>query len=134
MTINSEEFNPQTLDNHIIAKAIEDAAYKQRLLNNPKAVVEEELGSDLPEDVTVQVLQQSAKHLYLLLPIDIDELVREGLITQQELEAVAGGRLRITLPGRVKGKSEFFQSVTGNIATVASLVSTLYSAIRSRKG
>jgi len=91
MTNNSEALNPQQFQDRVIAKAMEDPAYKQRLLSNPKAVLEEELGEKLPADLTVQVLQQSPKQLYLLLPIDIDELVRDGVISESELEAVAGG-------------------------------------------
>jgi hypothetical protein len=93
MTTNSQALNPESLQDHIIAKAIEDPAYKQRLLSNTRAVLAEELGTELPEDVSVQVLQQSSKHLYLVLPIDIDELVRDGIISQSELESVAGASL-----------------------------------------
>ncbi|MBD2387096.1 NHLP leader peptide family RiPP precursor [Cylindrospermum sp. FACHB-282] len=91
MTTNSEELTPQTLEERIIAKAIEDPAYKQRLLSDAKAVLQEELDASLPDDLTVQVLQQSPKHLYLLLPIDIDKLVRNGSLSEAELDAVAGG-------------------------------------------
>ncbi|MBD2387093.1 NHLP leader peptide family RiPP precursor [Cylindrospermum sp. FACHB-282] len=93
MTTNSEELTPQTLEERIIAKAIEDPAYKQRLLSDAKAVLQEELDASLPDDLTVQVLQQSPKHLYLLLPMDIDELVRNSTLFEAELEAVAGGSL-----------------------------------------
>ncbi|WP_199328142.1 NHLP leader peptide family RiPP precursor [Cylindrospermum sp. FACHB-282] len=92
-----EELNSQTLEEKIIAKAIEDPAYKQRLLSDAKAVLQEELGASLPDDLTVQVLQQSPKHLYLLLPTDIDELVRNGTLSETELEAVAGGSLLTVL-------------------------------------
>ncbi|MBD2299667.1 NHLP leader peptide family natural product precursor [Nostoc sp. FACHB-87] len=135
MTINSEEFTPSTLEERIIAKAIEDPAYKQRLLNDAKAVVEEELGEKLSDDVTIQVLQQSANHLYLVLPTDLDQLVREGIITQEELEAVAGGlRIRITKPGNVKSKSELLQSVSGISATISSVIGSIYYNVKSRKG
>ncbi|UKO95909.1 NHLP leader peptide family RiPP precursor [Nostoc sp. UHCC 0870] len=93
MSTNSEALNPQQVQERIIAKAMEDSIYKQRLLNDPKAVLEEELGEKLPADLTIQVLQQSSKNLYLLLPIDIDELVRDGMLSESELEAVAGGFL-----------------------------------------
>ncbi|MBD2207949.1 NHLP leader peptide family natural product precursor [Calothrix sp. FACHB-1219] len=93
MTTNSEPLTPESLQEHIIAKAMEDPAYKQRLLSNAKEVLEEELGVELPEGLSIEVLQQSSKQLYLVLPIDIDELVRDGIISQSELEAVAGGRI-----------------------------------------
>ncbi|ODH02065.1 hypothetical protein A4S05_02675 [Nostoc sp. KVJ20] len=93
MTQNSEGITPITLEERIIAKAMEDPAYKQRLLNDAKAVVEEELGEKLDEDITIQVLQQNAKHLYLVLPLNIDDLIHDGMISQEELEAVAGGKV-----------------------------------------
>ncbi|MBD2387095.1 NHLP leader peptide family RiPP precursor [Cylindrospermum sp. FACHB-282] len=99
MTTNSEELTPQTLEERIIAKAIEDPAYKQRLLSDAKAVLQEELGASLSDDLTVQVLQQSPKHLYLLLPMDIDELVRNGTLSETELEAVAGGSVFLSALG-----------------------------------
>ncbi|UKO95907.1 NHLP leader peptide family RiPP precursor [Nostoc sp. UHCC 0870] len=93
MTTNSEPLTPESLQEHIIAKAMEDPAYKQRLLSDTRAVLAEELGAELPEDVSVEVLQQTSKQLYLVLPIDIDELVRDGIISQSELEAVAGASI-----------------------------------------
>lgn len=91
MTINSEGFNTETLEDRMIAKAIENAAYKQRLLSNAKEVLEEELDAELPEDLSVEVLQQTPKQLYLVLPIDIDELLRDGILSHEELETIAGG-------------------------------------------
>jgi hypothetical protein len=93
MATNSEPLTPESLQEHIIAKAIEDPSYKQRLLSDTRAVLAEELGTELPEDVSVEVLQQSSKQLYLVLPVDIDELVHEGIISQSELEAVAGASI-----------------------------------------
>ncbi|MHC5728584.1 MAG: NHLP leader peptide family RiPP precursor [Nostoc sp.] len=89
MTTNS--FNAQEFENRIIDKAQADATYKQRLLSNPRAVFEEEIGQKLPADVEIQVLQQSIKKLYLLLPLQLDELARSQALSEEQLEAVAGG-------------------------------------------
>ncbi|MCF4965706.1 NHLP leader peptide family RiPP precursor [Nostoc sp. CMAA1605] len=93
MATNSKPSTPESWQDHIIAKAIEDPAYKQRLLSDAKAVLAEELGTELPEDLSIEVLQQSSKQLYLVLPVDIDELVHDGIISQSELEAVAGASI-----------------------------------------
>ncbi|MBD2299668.1 NHLP leader peptide family natural product precursor [Nostoc sp. FACHB-87] len=137
MTTNSEEFNPTTLEDRIIAKAMEDSAYKQRLLSDAKAVVEEELGEKLGDDVTIQVLQQSANHLYLVLPIDIDQLVREGIISQEELEAVAGGGVvsrlsaKISIhPGNVNGQTRNFKNIE---ASLKSAVAALTLGVLSQR-
>ncbi|MCF4965708.1 NHLP leader peptide family RiPP precursor [Nostoc sp. CMAA1605] len=114
MSTNSEALNPQQIQERVIAKAMEDSIYKQRLLNDPKAVLEEELGEKLPADLTIQVLQQSPKNLYLLLPIDIDELVRDGMLSESELEAVAGGFIiTIATPYAVKQSPKISKAIKG---------------------
>ena len=91
MTTNSQSFNPQEIEKRIIDKAQADATYRQRLLSNAKAVFEEELGQKLPGDLEIHALQQSMKKLYLLLPVQLDELARTQNLSEQQLEAVAGG-------------------------------------------
>ncbi|MBD2299664.1 NHLP leader peptide family natural product precursor [Nostoc sp. FACHB-87] len=86
MSSNHQEFDVEEFKNSLIAKAIEDPAYKERLLSDAKAVVEKELGTNLPSGVTIEVVQQSSNQLYLLLPPEIDEN-----ISDEELEAVTGG-------------------------------------------
>jgi hypothetical protein len=118
MSTSSEALNPQQIQERIIAKAIEDSTYKQRLLNDPKAVLEEELGEKLPADLKIQVLQQSPKNLYLLLPIDIDELVRDGMLSESELESVAGGwvftvAVGVASPYAVKQSPKISKAVKG---------------------
>ncbi len=91
MTTSSQAFKPQEFEKRIIDKAQADATYKQRLLSTPKAVFEEELGQKLPADLEVETLQQSKKKLYLLLPAQLDEVARSQVLSEEELEAVAGG-------------------------------------------
>ncbi|MEH1875143.1 NHLP leader peptide family RiPP precursor [Nostoc sp.] len=93
MTTNSQSFNPEELKKQIIDKAQADATYKQRLLSNAKAVFEEKIGEKLAADLEIQALQQSMKKIYLLLPIELDELVRSQVLSEEQLEAVAGGEL-----------------------------------------
>jgi hypothetical protein len=51
----------------VIAKAWADDAFKQRLLNDPAAVLKEE-GVEIPEGVEVRVVENTDKIFYLLLP------------------------------------------------------------------
>ncbi|MEH2323613.1 MAG: NHLP leader peptide family RiPP precursor [Nostoc sp.] len=97
MTTNSQASKPEDFQKRIIDKAQADATYKQRLLSNPKAVFEEELGQKLPADLEIQVLQQGMKKLYLLLPIELDELASSQVLSEEQLEAVAGGGIISTI-------------------------------------
>jgi hypothetical protein len=48
------------------------------------------MGSRLPEDVQVSVVEESAQTIYLVLPVRSAEL-QTGELSDQELEVVAGG-------------------------------------------
>jgi hypothetical protein len=53
----------------LIAKAWEDEAFKQELLSNPKAAIEEALGVSLPEGIEVYVHEQTPTAVHLVLPM-----------------------------------------------------------------
>ncbi|SHH98089.1 NHLP leader peptide family RiPP precursor [Desulfosporosinus lacus] len=81
----------QEFHNELIVKALKDESFRQELLANPKAVVEQEMGklkegSKLPAGLEVKVIQQPANALYLVLPTMPEELSDEAL------DNVAGGR------------------------------------------
>jgi hypothetical protein len=82
--------NLENLENKIITKARENPQFKQQLLTNPKQVFEQELGQQLPNDIEVEVLQQTPHKLYIVLPMSIDELA-QAYLSEEELEAVSGG-------------------------------------------
>ncbi|HEY9619986.1 MAG TPA: NHLP leader peptide family RiPP precursor [Crinalium sp.] len=51
----------------VLIKAMEDPAYKIRLFQEPKAVLKEE-GMTIPDAVHLTVLENSAEHLYIVIP------------------------------------------------------------------
>ena len=73
----------------IVTKALKDPAFRKRLVKDPKAVIEQELGIHFPEGVSVQVHENSAKVVHLVLP-GAEVAVQQGL-SDQDLAAVAGG-------------------------------------------
>jgi hypothetical protein len=86
--------NRHDLEAQIITKARQDETYRQRLLADPKAVYSEELaklqpGATLPATVSIQVVEETATTLYLVLPSNPD--TTQGVLTEEELEAIAGG-------------------------------------------
>ena len=52
----------------IVSRAWKDPEYKSRLLDDPKGVLAEELGTDIPAHVEVHALEERPDVRYLVLP------------------------------------------------------------------
>lgn len=71
----------------LLLKAAQDEAFREALLANPKAALSQFLGTELPAELKVNVVENTPAELTLVIPPKLsDELGDE------ELEAVAGGR------------------------------------------
>jgi hypothetical protein len=74
----------------LVQRSLEDEDFRQRLLDDPKGTIEQELGSRLPEGVEVRAVEETADTVYLVLPSAA--AVGEGEeLSDRELEQVAGG-------------------------------------------
>ncbi|MBI1297263.1 NHLP leader peptide family natural product precursor [bacterium] len=87
----------QELESRLVEQAQRDPAFRRRLLDDPKAAVAEFLGMDLPQGMTITVLEEQPGHHILVLPptlpnldalLDLDALPLDDL----ELSLVGGGR------------------------------------------
>jgi len=65
-------------------------SFRQRLLDNPKATLEEELGTRLPEGVEVRAVEETPDTVFIVLPVRPAD-VESGELSDRELEGVAGG-------------------------------------------
>ena len=81
--------NRKENEQRLIAKACVDKAFRKALVANPKAVLEKEIGADLPDDLKVHVIEENEKNLGLVLP----PMVPSEELTEEQLAAVAGGGL-----------------------------------------
>jgi hypothetical protein len=129
------ENTQENLQAKIIARAWKSEAYKQELLENPKAVIAREFDVELPAEVSVQVLEETPTNLYFVLPLrpqfeeeDLDD------ISEAELQAIAGaslGRVVSKIFNPSKGSKRLshkvYSSALGASAVSASYVSGLYS-------
>lgn len=52
----------------IIQRAWADSTFRERLLANPKAVIEDALGVTLPDEVNVYIHEESDTDIHLVLP------------------------------------------------------------------
>ncbi|GAA6614331.1 NHLP leader peptide family RiPP precursor [Scytonema sp. NUACC26] len=90
------EQQPKRITRHefesdLIAKAWKDQAFKQELIQNPKAVYAKELQQELPETLQIQVLEETPSTLYLVIPQNpMNTHITEEL-SEEALESVAGG-------------------------------------------
>jgi hypothetical protein len=87
----SEAAGRAEMERRLIQRSIEDDAFRQRLIEDPKDAVEQELGTRLPEEVRVVAIEETADTAYLVLPLRSTEAQDAGELSDRELEAVAGG-------------------------------------------
>ncbi len=87
----SEGSGRAEMERRLIEKSIEDESFRQRLLEDPKAAVEQELGTQLPEGVRVVAVEETPDTIYLVLPSTPMAGAEGGELSDQQLEAVAGG-------------------------------------------
>ena len=79
------------VERRLVERSLQDESFRQRLLDNPKQTIEQELGAQLPEGVEIRVVEESAETIYLVLPSASALGGQGGSLSDQELDAVAGG-------------------------------------------
>ncbi len=72
------------LEAKIVGKAAGDAEFRARLLGDPKGAIGQELGVTIPASLSIEVHEQSAEVVHLVLPPD-------SKLNEGDLQAVAGG-------------------------------------------
>ena len=75
----------------IIAKALEDDRFRQKLIGDPKGTLASEAGKDLPEGLVVKVQEEEANTLTIVLPKKPAEATAEDELSDEALEKAAGG-------------------------------------------
>ena len=72
----------------LVKFSVEQPKYKDALKKNPKDVIYKQFGIQIPGNTKVQVLQETADQVYVVLP----HVVESGAeLSDADLEAVAGG-------------------------------------------
>jgi hypothetical protein len=70
--INSQGNQPQKtrkdLEIELIQQAWLDDEFKQKLISDPKLVLEKALGKELPRNLNIQVIEETPDTLYIILP------------------------------------------------------------------
>jgi hypothetical protein len=79
------------MERRLIQRSLEDEDFRQRLLDDPKGTVEQELGGRLREGVEVRAVEETADTIYLVLPSASPLGGEGGELSDEALESVAGG-------------------------------------------
>lgn len=56
------------LEVQLIIRCLKDELFKQELMNNPKAVIEKEIGIKLPDELKYNLLKETETTVYIVLP------------------------------------------------------------------
>jgi hypothetical protein len=90
--IMSEATGRNEVEQRLIQKSLEDDAFRQQLLEDPRATVEQELGTPVPESIEIRAVEETPNAIYLVLPPTSSSDQSGGSeLSDQELESVAGG-------------------------------------------
>lgn len=101
---------PTETRSRIINKAMQDQAFKRELMSNPKAVIARESGQKWPDSVDIEVLEQTPNKLYFLLPLDVST-ASQGELSEEQLEAVAGGIAPIIVAAAITGAAQIASAI-----------------------
>lgn len=79
------------IEAQVIAQAAQDPGFRARVIADPKAVFAE-LGLNIPPDIRIQAVQESAERYYLVLPaVQQAGYHARASLSDAQLESVAGG-------------------------------------------
>lgn len=67
----ADQTKRQQLESHLGARALQDPDFRERLMKDPKAAIEQEIGLRFPEGVHISVHEEKLNHLHVVLPIDL---------------------------------------------------------------
>ena len=78
------------MERRLIQRSLQDEDFRQQLLADPRAIIERELGTRLPEGVRVVAVEETADTIYLVLPSASPVGDEGGELTDSDLESVSG--------------------------------------------
>ena len=64
----------QALESRLVARALADPGFRERLLTTPREAVAEELGIEPPDTLEIAVVEECPNRLAIVLPVDLSGL------------------------------------------------------------
>jgi hypothetical protein len=89
------------IERRLVERGLEDASFRQKLLADPRAAIEDELETRLPEEV--RVVEETAETIYLVLPPATSRAAEQGKgeLSDRELETVPAAGVRARRAGAI---------------------------------
>ena len=85
----TEALSREEIESIVLENAAKHPQYRDALIADPKKTVETQLNNTLPENVSVEVVQETPNKIFIRLP----HTVAEGAeLSDDDLEQVAGGK------------------------------------------
>ncbi len=88
--------DPREAQRRLIRRSLEDESFREELLRDPKAALAGEIGTSLPEEVEVRVVEDTHDTVHLVLPPR--SVGQSGELSEEDLDAIAGGTIGPTSP------------------------------------
>ena len=79
--------------NELIQKLWKDAKFKKEFLKDPKKYLAEAYGTKLPDDIKIEVVEETKGKHYFVLPVNPADYGND--LSDAQLEEVAGGTMGI---------------------------------------
>lgn len=77
------------VEEQLALKSLKDANFRAELKANPKAVISKEFNTMVPDEIDIEVLEETPTKIYLVIP-PVPSVEEE--LSEEQLEAVAGGK------------------------------------------
>lgn len=78
----AEQTKRQQLELHLAARASQDPAFREKLLEAPKQTIEEEIGLHFPMSLEIKVHEERLNELHIVLPINLET---SGELPEEEI-------------------------------------------------
>ncbi len=79
------------LEQQIIEKVLKDESFRRQLIDDPKFILEYEMGMKIPDSFNIKIVEEDSQTFYLVLPAKINPETDEDELTEADLEMVSGG-------------------------------------------